>query len=319
MKRRRRSGLSDVDSGENFWPSFTDMISTIALILFFMMLIAYINNIVTGKNLEFARKQLQDTELHLEESKAEISKAKKNLRLLKDELDETMAEVEEGKLALKLSKERIDEQKQIIAESNRELGNLRSKLEGIAVLRLDVLDKVKTSIESTLGKKSSSGKDLVRIADNGNIVINEALLFDRNSYKIKPEGQKLISKLADAFEDVLDDKGTRNSIDAISIQGHTDERGSDESNNELAARRATSVVNYMFQNNKNLRNKYGSYFAVSGFSEFRPLDKRKTESAYAKNRRIEISIILKDSHVQNVIDDYLDDTVKLFELDTDDE
>lgn len=315
MKGRRKSSFSTIDEGENFWPAFTDMISTIALILFFMMLIAYINNIVTGKNLEYARKQLQDTELSLEESRAEISKAEKNLRLLKDELDETMAEVEAGKLALKLSEDEIEEQKEIIAESNKELGNLRSKLQGIAVLRLDVLQKVKVSIEDSLGTTSSSGDALVSIADNGNIVINEGLVFEYDSFQVKPSGKELLSKLADAFEVVLDDKSVRDSIDAISIQGHTDERGTAEYNRDLSSKRAAAVVNYMLQSNSQLEGKYGRYFAASGYSEFRPIDVGTTEAAYSKNRRIEISIILKDSHVQNVIDEYLADTVKLFETD----
>lgn len=319
MKRRRKSSFSPIDEGENFWPAFTDIISTIALILFFMMLIAYINNIVSGKNLEYARKQLQDTELSLEESRAEISKAEKNLRLLKDELDETMAEVEAGKLALRLSEDEIDEQKEIIAESNKELGNLRSKLQGIAVLRLDVLTKVKGSIEDNLGTTSSSGAQLVSIADNGNIVINEGLVFDLDSFQVKPEGRELLAKLADAFEVVLDDQSIKDSIDAISIQGHTDERGTAEYNRDLSSKRAAAVVNYMLQANGQLESKYGRYFTASGYSEFRPIDMGTTEAAYSKNRRIEISIILKDSHVQNVIDEYLADTVKLFELDTEEE
>ena len=97
MRRRRRTTQED-----NFWPSFTDMISTIALILFFLMLIAYINNIITGKNLEYAKKQLVDTELSLEESKAEISQAEDQLRLLVDDLDKTMAELRIGEIALKV-------------------------------------------------------------------------------------------------------------------------------------------------------------------------------------------------------------------------
>jgi len=309
----RKKRFSAIDEGENFWPAFTDMISTIALILFFLMLIAFINNIVTGKNLDYAKKQLMDTELRLEESRAEISKAEKNLRLLKDELEETMAELEEGQISLKLSEEQIDEQKKIIAESNKELGNLRSKLEGIAVLRLDVLQKVKGSVENTLGKTSSTGDELVSIADNGNIVINEGLVFDFNSYTVKREGRDLLDKLAEAFEKVLDDKEIRSSIDTISIQGHTDERGTPEFNRELSSKRASSVVNYLFKSNVNLQNKYGKYFAASGYSEFRPIDNRKTEEAYSRNRRIEISIILKDEHVQNVINEYLQESIKLFE------
>lgn len=308
MRRRRRTTQED-----NFWPSFTDMISTIALILFFLMLIAYINNIITGKNLEYAKKQLVDTELKLEESKAEISQAEDQLRLLVDDLDKTMAELRIGEIALKLSEKEIDEQREIIADSNLELGILRSRLEGIAVLRLSLLESVKDSIEENLGVTTGSGEQLVTIADNGNIVINESLVFEYDSYNIKAEGKNLLDKLASAFEKVLDDDEIRASIDAISIQGHTDERGSAEYNRELSSQRAYTVVNYLLNSNSNLETKYGEYFAASAYSEFRPISLGTTEADYSENRRIEISVILKDSNVQSIIDEYLNDSMIIFE------
>lgn len=311
MKARNRN-FKKQTTEENFWPAFTDMISTIALILFFLMLLAYIQNIITGKNFEFAKKQLIDTQKRLEESNAEISTAEKKLRLIKDKLDEVKAEVKDGEIALKLSEEQIEEQKQIIAESNRELGQLRAKLKGIAVLRLDVLKKVKGTVENELGKTNDKGEELVLISDNGNIVINEGLVFDYNSYKIKPEGQKLLDQLAEAFERVLNDNSIRKNIDAIVIQGHTDSKGSSEYNRDLSSKRATSVVNYLMTSNKDLENKYGRYFAATAYSEFRPITRGESDAEMAKNRRIEISIILKDSHIQNVIDEYLEDSKNLF-------
>ncbi|SKC48920.1 OmpA family protein [Maledivibacter halophilus] len=307
MKLRRRSFKGNREE-ENFWPSFTDMISTIALILFFLMLLAYIQNIIAGK-------QIIDTEQRLEESNAEISRAEKKLRLLRDKIDEAKAEVEEGEIALKLSEEQIEEQREIIAESNRELGELRSKLQGIAVLRLDVLKKVKGSVERELGKTNDAGEELVLISDNGNIVINEGLVFDTGSSKIKAEGRELLDQLATAFERVLDDRDIRKNIDAINIQGHTDDRGSGEYNRGLSSDRAKEVVNYIMKSNSDLENKYGRYFAASAYSEFRPIASGQSEASRAKNRRIEISITLKDSNVQNVINDYLKDSIELFNLD----
>jgi len=312
MKLRRRNFKKDGET-ENFWPAFTDMISTIALILFFLMLLAYVQQIITGKNLEFAKQQLIDTQGRLESSLAEISKNNKKLRLLKDELKDTMAEIEEGEIALKLSEEQIEEQRQIIAESNRELGELRSKLQGIAVLRLDVLKKVKSSVEKELGKTNDKGEELVLISDNGNIVINEGLVFDFGSSKLKAEGKALLVQLAQAFERVLDDKSISANIDAINIQGHTDDVGSPESNRKLSADRARAVVDYLMSSNKDLENKYGRYFAASAYSEFRPISTGTSEAARAKNRRIEISIILKDSHVQNVINDYLKESIEFLD------
>jgi len=313
MQALRKRNFKKNNEEDNFWPAFTDMISTIALIIFFLMLLAFIQNIITGKNLEFAKEQLIDTQDRLEESNIQISQAEKKLRLLKDDLDDVLAEVEDGEIALKLSEQQIEEQREIIADSNRELGDLRSKLQGIAVLRLDVLTKVKTSIEEELGIKNQSGQELVSIADNGNIVINEGLVFDYNKYDIKPEGQQVLGKLAEAFENVLKDSSTRANIDAISIQGHTDDLGSSEYNRDLSSKRASAVLNYMMGVNPTLENKYGQYFAASAYSEFRPIASGSSEAARAKNRRIEISVILKDGNIQNVIEDYLEDSIKPFE------
>ena len=54
--RRRRGGFLDqsVEGGEeNFWPSFADLTSTVALILFVMVLLAYIQNLFGAKQLSF--------------------------------------------------------------------------------------------------------------------------------------------------------------------------------------------------------------------------------------------------------------------------
>ncbi len=312
MKTRKRYH-SEAITSDTFWPSFTDLISTFVLILFTLVLLAFIQNIVTGNNLDYARKQLMDTEKKLESSKAEISQAENQLRLIQDELADTKAEIEQGEIALKLSQEQIDEQSKIIAESNRELGNLRSRLQGVALLRVDVLKSVKRSVEQSLGATNINGEPTVSISESGNIVINEELLFDFNSAKIKPDGEQLLVKLSDAFNNVLANYEVRKNIESIVIQGHADSRGDEDTNRKLSAERSGAVVNFMFNSNPMMAQKYGEYFASSAYSEFRPVALGTSEEAYAKNRRIEISIVLKDSEVQKVIDEYLEDTKQLLE------
>lgn len=321
MKARKRRFKNNSEP-QNFWPSFTDMISTIALILFFLMILAYVQNIVTGSNLEYAKSELamtkdllEDRNKRLEEANAEISEAENNLYLLENQLEQINFEVERGQLALKIFEDKILEQMQVIGESNKELGELRSKLEGIAVLRLDVLTKVKESIEEELKKTRDTDKELVYIADNGNIIIDEGMVFDLNSSVIKAEGKDLLDELAIAFENVLDESGVRENIDAISIQGHADSTGPAEHNRGLSSNRAVSVVNYLLNTNANLENKYGSYFVASGYSEFRPIASNDTTEGRAINRRIEISVILKDSNIRNVIDEYLDEAMDVFKQD----
>jgi chemotaxis protein MotB len=312
MKIRKRYFRKDKESF-NFWPSFTDVMSTIVLVLFFLMLMAYIQNIVTGKNLEFAKKEVSDKQKALDAYQLQISEAEGMLRLLEQEVDATRAEVEKGQLELKLSEREIEKQRQIIADSNEELGNLRTKLEDIAVLRVDVLKKVKESIEKEIGAVNEYGEELVTIGENANIVINESVVFDFGSYEIKEEGKKLLNQFAIAFEKILGDSNVRHNIDTISIDGHADHIGPSSENTGLSSKRAYTVLNYLMQSNPSLEDKYGQYFAASGFSEFRPIDSGDSEEARQKNRRIEISINIKDSNVQKIITEYLQGPGKALE------
>jgi chemotaxis protein MotB len=295
MRHRRRQLLTD-DETENFWPSFTDLISTVSLILFVLVLLAYVQNLIAGKNLEAVKADLARTLERLRGSQQQITTSEKKLRLL-------AAEIEAGQARLALSEERVAQQEQVISQSNLELGELRTRLTGIAVLRLDLLKKVKQSIETQLG--SSGGTPQVSIAENGNIVIDESLLFEYDSYTVKRDGQPFLDRLASAFAHVLEDPNVRDSIDVVLVQGHTDERGSTAYNRELSAKRANAVLNYMFETDKTLEQSYGSYFASSAYSEFRPINRDKNEAGYRENRRIEISIVLRDASVRSVIDTYL--------------
>ena len=321
MKTKRRN-FKKIGEEPNFWPSFTDVMSTIALVLFFLMLLAYLQNILTGSNLEHKIKQLDDTQKQLEAANLELSNAENELRLKKNDLEKTIAEVERGNVALMISQEEIEKQREIIAMSNQELGNLRTKLEDIALFRVDVLKKVKESIEEQLGRTNDRGESIVTIGDDANIIINECLVFDYNSDEVKTEGKILLDQFGIAFENILKDKNTRDYIDSINIEGYTDDVGDSFYNRDLSTRRATSVLNYLMKSNPALEKSYGDYFAAVGFSKFRPIDTGKSEEARRKNRRIEITIAIKDSSIQQMINEYLaetDDILKTVQGDQDEQ
>ena len=136
-----------------------------------------------------------------------------------------------------------------------------------------MLNKLKQAIEAQLGPSNPSGAELVTIGDNGNIVINESLVFEYDSYAIKKEARPLLDTLARALGNVLADADVRANIDTIVIQGHTDERGSASFNWDLSARRATAVLDYLFEANTALADSYGSYFSASAYSKFRPINR----------------------------------------------
>lgn len=282
--RNRRHLLTDHEATKEIWPAFTDVMSTMAMIFFVLVLLAYVRNLISAKRLDAFQRQIATSEL--------------KLRSLEDELHRTSAEVaaSQGKLRA---------QEDVISDSNRQLDSLRAQLQSIAVLRVGVLNKLKQAIEAELGSRSQAGGELVTVGDNGNVVINESLVFEYGSYAIKTEALPLLDSLARALGKLLADQDVRNNIDTILIQGHTDERGSTSYNWDLSAKRATAVLHYLFETNHALADSYGSYFAASAYSKFRPIDSTRTEQAYARNRRIEISVVPRDTNVRKVIDDYM--------------
>ena len=285
--RYRRPLLSDHEGTREIWPAFTDVMSTMALIMFVLVLLAYVRNLIGEKRLAEFQRRIAVSELQLRT---------------------VQAEVQAGRAELEISQRRLREQQVVVADSNRQLGTLRAQLQSIAVLRISVLEKLKSAIETQLGRGSAGGQ-LVTIGNNGDITVNESLVFEYNSYAIKKQAKPFLDSLAKALGNLLADAEVRETIDTIVIQGHTDERGSASFNWELSAKRATAVLDYLFQTNKTLADTYGSYFAASAYSKFRPINPAKVEGAYQQNRRIEISVVPKDANVRKVIEEYMQSTV----------
>jgi chemotaxis protein MotB len=280
--RNRRRLLDDHEGLREVWPAFTDVMSTMALIMFVLVLLAYVRNLIAEKRLDAFRQQITLSERQLRQVQAEVTA---------------------GRAQLALSNTRLAEQQALVADSNRQLGNLRSQLQSIAVLRVSVLNKLKAAIDAELGG-AATGR-MATIGDNGDIAVNESLVFEYNSYAVKKQAKPVLDALAKALGNLLADNDVRANIDTIVIQGHTDDRGSATFNWDLSAKRATAVLDYLFQTNKVLADSYGSYFSASAYSKFRPVNPDKTEAAYQQNRRIEIAVVPKDANVRRVIDEYI--------------
>ncbi len=321
MKRSNRRYYTKQNS-ENFWPSFADVMSTMTLVMLFLVMIVFIRNIIISIDLDDEKDKLNTTQQMLEnkeaililteeelENKRElIIILEENLESLQDQYSKAESELGDQQQIILLLADQKQQLDNIIAINTKELTELRLKLQSIAVLRADIFERVQTSIEETLGEFNAAGEKLVVIGDNANLYITESLVFDFASADIKNEGKSLLRELSIAFEKILDDPEVRDVIDSISVEGHTDDIGTPESNRTLSTERATNVLNYIMASNPSLETKYGSFFAAAGFSELRPIGDNTTEEGRAQNRRIEFSIKIKDDNVQKIIEDYLENS-----------
>lgn len=105
----------------------------------------------------------------------------------------------------------------------------------------------------------------------------ERIHFDLDMAEIRPDAERTLrAKLA-----IL--RASPNVT--LRIEGHCDERGSNEYNDALGNRRAQAVVDFFTGFGMD-----ASRFAIVSFGEDRPLMNRSDENAWAQNRRAEFII-----------------------------
>ncbi len=302
--RRKGSGRVDIaassDGEQGFWPSYADMMSSFALILFFLMLLSYIQNLVTGNDLQNTQEVLESTRAQLSATLSQVDEAKVNLSKVTGELDKANLTLAEKQEEIDAQQALIDRQGEYLVAANEELVEMRGKMQAVAVMRLSVLEQIRDSLVKVMG---DSGK--VSIGDNGNIILNEGVLFDLGSADIKPESQPMLDQLTAVFIEFMSEGDNARYVDSIVISGHTDNIGTAESNRTLSTMRANSVLGYILTHDNEQLAPYSQYFCAAGYGLTRPVADNSTDEGRAANRRIEISITLRDDSVMDIIEDYL--------------
>jgi peptidoglycan-associated lipoprotein len=111
-----------------------------------------------------------------------------------------------------------------------------------------------------------------------NMFINEDIHFDFDKYNLLPMAQQILQKKAEWL---------RNNPDvSVIIEGHCDERGTNEYNLALGDRRAESAKAYLVD-----LGIARSRLTTVSYGEERPVDPGHNEVAWAKNRRAHFSIM----------------------------
>src|SRR3989338_637487 len=116
------------------------------------------------------------------------------------------------------------------------------------------------------------------------------IYFNTNSFSLKKQEKKNL----DQFARMITAHNDQQDI-AIVVEGHADERGSDEKNKQLAQRRAKAICTYLEQRD--------IICLAESYGEERPFCQDQTTSCYSQNRRGHLyPIDLASPRVQQMID-----------------
>ena len=297
--RRQFKGRSDAfvrsnDGEQGFWPSYADMMSAVALILFFVMLLSYIQNLITGNNLQNTKAALADTENLLASVRLQLTDTEEELPGTQEELSATRIELQDTQDTLALTRKEVqdakdqrstttidlDAAKLTLVQQQQELAGQDKLLADQKALIADQEEYMKAAAEELLAMRSQmqtiavlrlsileqirdsmvrvmGDASKVSIGDNGNIILSESILFDVGSSEIKEEAKPALDQLADVFEKFLSDGENAKYVDSIVISGHTDSTGTDEDNRVLSTDRANAVLGYLLEGKGGRLNRYG--------------------------------------------------------------
>ena len=178
-------------------------------------------------------------------------------------------------------------------------------------------DKVLREIEKSL---KESGVQVTIDIEQGVLRLPEDILFNFDKYEVDEKGEKPLKTLSEVLGKFLpcisitEDKShqesceqlnlaSKDGLDAVFIEGHTDSKGSHEHNWELSAKRAISVFRKITDAspllNEGLKNKNGvPVLNVSGYEARRPIT--TIPEKFKLNRRIELRFIMRSPTPEDV-------------------
>ena len=162
-----------------------------------------------------------------------------------------------------------------------------SRLALVSALKLVSCKNVPAKMEDA-HQRLLKTKDL-NIADRSlRDEINDRLMpvvhFDFDQIKIKPDYQKLLRQQSSCVMKALEARGDM----IVQIEGHADERGSDEYNLALGHRRANAIANSIMAYLSD-----STLVRILSYGEEFPLDSNSGKNAWDKSRRVEFTLLLK--------------------------
>lgn len=130
-------------------------------------------------------------------------------------------------------------------------------------------------------RRDLEGAEIERVGEGIKITFDSGLLFDVDKYTLKPATEENLTDLATTL------KKYENTD--ILIEGHTDNSGTEEYNQDLSEQRAANVAEFL--NTQGVKN---GRIQTMGYGEDQPIADNSTAAGRQQNRRVEVAIYAND-------------------------
>jgi outer membrane protein OmpA-like peptidoglycan-associated protein len=127
-------------------------------------------------------------------------------------------------------------------------------------------------------KLEGTGVSVTRVGDNITLNLPSSITFATNSADLNAQFYNALEGVSMVLKEY--------NKTVIEVAGHTDSTGSDQYNQQLSQRRASSVANYLASHGV-----VNQRLLTVGAGETHPVASNDSESGRAQNRRVEMTIV----------------------------
>ena len=307
--RRRRAAFEE----PSYWQSFSDMMA--ALLLIFILIIAITLMIYrqkttdlerTQQELNAARVELEQFRKDIEASNKELAASLTELQVAYDAAAKTQDELDAAYLEIEKAMSELAEANAAMQFTKDELEATRSELQDIVGVRTDIIGELQSRFNNST---------MTVDPQTGSITFSSDVLFAFGSANLTAASKESLKEVIPMYLGVLLQAEYRPYIAEIIIEGHTDTKGSYESNMTLSYNRANAVANFCMDSDNGLSeneiSRLQQLLTVNGRSYSSPIYKSgggpgSKEVDMDASRRVEIKFRLKEDEMIDKIANILE-------------
>lgn len=299
--------FAHAEEEESAFVSMTDM--TVSFLFIVMILLAFFATQIRDQKV-VPLEELKTAEAARDAALVEKSRLEGELTITQAKLAAAEAALSDAMVKITDQDRQIQELRNKITELEAEIERLKAPdpleqyLSSIAYERLRILQTLRTGL-----LQDFPDLNVVISAENDALQFQGEGLFAKGSGALAPAKRAIVERIAERLDQILPCYTLGPShhwsqscnapgvvIEAVQIEGHTDDEGGDIYNLNLSTDRATATFAAMLGHENGLlehQNVQGQpVMSVSAYGKYRPVADNSTREGQATNRRIDLRFIM---------------------------
>lgn len=332
--RRMKGARARGGANQDFWLSFSDLMSVLVLVFILVMFyILYKYFVISGAyeeelsnmlliqaalddkeaELDSAQIALSDREAELTEAQKELAEQQMMLDLAREAMEDSEEELDAKQAELDAALLVIDQREDELAGMEEQLNTQQARLDDQQA-QLEALVGVRSRIILEMSDSLRANNITATVdPDTGAIILASDVMFEYGSAELTERGKAFIDDFLPVYLSVLFSEENSGYVSEIIIEGHTDTTDTYIKNLRLSQARALAVAEYVLDDNytgltPGQKTQFKSLLTANGRSYSDPILDENGNVDAAASRRVVFKFRLTDDEMIQQMRSILEDS-----------